>query len=211
MLGVSTLWARAIAWGTAWGSGPLPCCPEARASLQAASPLPGACVVLASGSPLPPAGRAALAILQTGGAVFLRLRREALPRKAVLALSVGGPSLILLHRRSGAGAGGSCWSLTRAVASLPSADCARRSPGQLTSGAQQRGGPAGLASGFQADFPERPYPGGRCCLSDLLVSVLPQKGPSSKHRRWAQVPVCGWSCGFGRGRQGRARVAGAWP
>lgn len=40
--------------------------PEARPSWQAASPHPGACVGPAAGSPLPPAGRAAHALLQPG-------------------------------------------------------------------------------------------------------------------------------------------------
>lgn len=192
------------------GAVPLPCCPEARASLQAASPLPRACVVLASGSPLPPAGQAAHTILQTGGTIFLRLRKEALPRKAVLALSVGRPSLILLHRRSRAGDGGGCWRLTRAVASLPSADCARCSPGA----ADRRGHSSEEAPQGWALVSKRTSLKS-CILGEdaafrtgLLVSLLPQKGPSSKHRRWVQVPVCSWSCGFGRGQQGSASVAG---
>lgn len=109
----------------------------------------------------------------------------------------------------GSGRGG-CWRLTRAMASLPSADCARCSPGaadrrdhsseEAPHGwalVSKRTSLTGLILGEDAAF-----------RTGLLVSLLPQKGPSSKHRRWAQVPVCSWSCGFGHGQQGSASVAG---
>lgn len=74
--------ARALAWDTALvsrpGQGPPQCCPEPSAFWQPASLLPGASVVRAVGSALPPAARAAPAVARTGSSVFLKLCREAL-------------------------------------------------------------------------------------------------------------------------------------
>lgn len=185
--------------------------------MQATSPLPGACVVLAAGSPLPPAGRAAHTILQTGGAVFLRLRKEALPRKAVLALLVSGLSPIPLHQHSGAG--------DRVAAGRlgPWPHCHLQTVPVAPQAADWRGHSSEEAPQGWALVSKLTSLNGYILGEDaafrtgLLVSVLPQKGPYLKHRRWAQVPVCGWSCGFGRGWQGHASVtrelsvAGWWP
>lgn len=70
---------RAFAWDTALVScpirGPSPGLPRGIRVLAAGLPLPGVSVVLAVGSPPPPAGQAAHAVLRTGSALFEALLR----------------------------------------------------------------------------------------------------------------------------------------